>query len=86
MKIIVKILQGEKFDLEVQPNDTIKDIKIKILNRNAAINIGSSQLKLSGNGKYLEDELKTIGAYGINEGNAIIVKIIENPNKDNQQK
>ena len=85
MKIIIKILQGEKFNLEVQPNDPMKDIKTKILDKIVQNNIGSSQLILSCNGKYLEDEFKTIGAYGINEGNAIIVKIIENANKDNQQ-
>ena len=61
MQIFVKTLTGKTMTIEVDPKDTIKDLKSKIMDREG---IPSDQMRLVFAGKSLEDE-RAISDYNV---------------------
>lgn len=73
MKISVKTLKGDKFDVEVDTNDTVGDVKRKIFESKGQEFVADRQ-KLIHSGKVLVDS-STITETGIKEGEYIVCMV-----------
>ena len=71
MKIIIETLTQKTFELEVEPNDTIENVKEKIQDKEG---IPPDQQILRLGYKVLEDE-KTIEDYNIKKGDTLILQL-----------
>ena len=69
MKITIKTVKGEKFDIECIQTNLIKDIKEKISQQ---MGIDQDSQKLISKGKHLSDE-KSLEELNIKDGDKIIV-------------
>ena len=67
MQIFVRTLTGKTIALEVSPNDTIGNVKVKIQDKE---NIPSYQQRLVFDNKQLEDD-KTLNDYNIERDNTL---------------
>lgn len=67
MQIFVRTLTGKTIALEVSPNDTIANVKVKIQDKE---NIPSYQQRLVFDNKQLEDD-KTLNDYNIERDNTL---------------
>ena len=76
MQIFVRTLTGKTIALEVSPNDTIGNVKVKIQDKE---NIPSYQQRLVFDNKQLEDD-KTLNDYNIERDNTlhIVLKDVSN--------
>lgn len=74
MKITVKTVKGEKFDIEIEPTTHISQLKEKI---NDKLNVDPQQQKLISCGKHLANE-KTLQECNIKEGDSIILMVLKN--------
>ena len=76
MQIFVRTLTGKTIALEVSPNDTIGNVKVKIQDKE---NIPCYQQRLVFDNKQLEDD-KTLNDYNIERDNTlhIVLKDVSN--------
>ncbi|KAL5470837.1 hypothetical protein EMCRGX_G028873 [Ephydatia muelleri] len=81
MQIFVRTLTGKTIALEVSPNDTIGNVKVKIQDKE---NIPSYQQRLVFDNKQLEDD-KTLNDYNIERDNTlhIVLKDVSNAAAEN---
>lgn len=73
MKITIKTVKGEKFDINADPSTKIEDIKLKIRDQ---LQIDPSSQKLISNGKQLANE-KTLQECNIKENDFIILMVLK---------
>ena len=62
MRLFVKTLTGKRFEIEVEPNDTIETVKMKIQDHEG---IPPDQQIITYDWRRLEDDLKNLEDYGI---------------------
>ncbi|XP_070563130.1 UV excision repair protein RAD23 homolog B-like [Ptychodera flava] len=74
MLITLKTLQQQTFQVEIDPSQTVKDLKIKVEETKGAESFPAAGQKLIYAGKILADE-KLISEYNISEGNFVVVMI-----------
>jgi ubiquitin len=67
MNIFIKTLNGETFELEVEPSDTVLQVKEQILEKK---NIPTEQQRLLHAAQSLEDS-KTLGDYNVLPGSKL---------------
>lgn len=72
MKISIKTLKGEQFQIDVDSNDTIGQVKVKVAD--AKPELPASRQKLIHSGKVLKDE-NVVSETGINENEFIVCMI-----------
>ena len=87
MRIIVKMPGNKVFNITVQPNTPMIDVKKKIREMEGG-NLTPERILIFANNMILEDDYKTIGAYGVNNDDTITLDIINDDknDKDNEKK
>lgn len=81
MKLIVKNLKGDPFDINVEPTDTVKQVKERIEEEQK---IAVDTQKLVAIGKVMADD-KTIDDYKLKEGDFIVI-MVSKPKKAKEKK
>ncbi len=76
MKVIIKNLKGQQFDLEVEETETVASIKGKIEEKKKGDgeSYPAADQKLVILGKIMEDD-KTLQSYNVKDGNFIVVMV-----------
>lgn len=76
MKIIIKTLQGKHFEVEVEPENTVIQLKEIIDNKKPieGQDFPANSLKLINLGKIMEDD-KTLSEYNLKEGSFLVVMV-----------
>lgn len=72
MNIFIKTLPGKNYDLEVEPDDTIENVKDKLQNKEA---LPSDQHRLVFNRMLLEDD-RTVTEYNI-QPNSVLYSLVK---------
>lgn len=72
MKIVLKTIQGKNFDLDVEAEETVKSVKVKLANQQA--DFPAEQQKLIYQGKILSDE-QLVKDTGIKENDTVVVMV-----------
>ena len=71
MQLLIKMLNDKKFTIDVEPSDTLENLKAKIL---AAESIPSDQQWLIFGGNHLVEDGKSLADYGIcNESSLYLI-------------
>lgn len=71
MKIVVKNLKGKQFDIEIEPEQTVRQVKEKIEEEQK---IDANTQKLVAIGKVMDDS-KTVQEYALKDGDFIVVMV-----------